>query len=251
MYPHSLVWHILWLAPSALLAVVSAVMLRRGLHRDYPLFFLYGAWQVTFNPALFVFDHVSSITATQYQTLYWIEELGSIALRFAVIYEIFRALFRPHRALQQVVSLLTSAGLVGLMVAAAVLASIGPSAGYAEWLVGAQFVLNRAVSIIQCGMLVILFVLVRYFNLSWRSYMFGIAAGFGIFSTTQLVFSVLQAGWEQSASINFLIMGAYNICVLTWTAYLLVPEPAAAPVTTVPAVDLEAWNQELERLLQR
>jgi hypothetical protein len=251
MSAHSLQWHLLWLASPALLAAVSAVMLRRGLHRDYPLFFLYAIWQVLFSPALFVLDHLSAVTASQFNVLLWIDEVGSMALRFAVIYEIFTALFRPYRPLKQVVGFLTRAGLLGLLIAANAIGGWGPSAGYADRVVGTLFVLNRAVAFIQCGLLVILFVLTWYFNLFWRSYLFGIAAGFGVLSTVQIVTNSLQAESEQPTAINFVIMGAYNICVLIWTVYFLVPERAGRQIRTLPVTDLESWKQELERLLQR
>lgn len=226
-------------------------MLRRGLHRDYPMFFLYALWQVVFTPLLFVLDHLSFVSINQYQACSWMDELGSIALRFAVIYEVFTVLFRPYYALKQLATILMSVGLVGLLVAAVVVANYGPSAAYADRIVGSVFLLNRAVAVVQCGLLVVLFALSWYFNLSWRSYIFGIALGFGVFSTTQIVISALMAESEQSASVNFVIMGAYHVCTLIWTVYLLVPERAAVDVRSVPVVDLESWNRELERLLQR
>ena len=50
----------------------------------------------------------------------------------------------------------------------------------------------------------------------------------------------------------FLNMAAYNLSVLIWFYYLLVPQRSViTPVVPVPAHNLELWNQELERLLQR
>ncbi len=251
MYAHSPLWHYLWLAPTALLAVVAITLKLRGLHRDYPMFFLYAIWQVVFRALLFVLDHLSVVTPYQYQFVYWVDEVGSIALRFAIIYEVFNMLFRPYRALKQLAAILTSIGLIGLLVAAVVVANYGPSASHSDQIVGSMFLLDRAVAVVQCGLLVILFVLSWYFNLSWRSYIFGIAIGFGVFSATQIVTSALLAEPDPPDSMSFVIMGAYHVCALIWTAYLLVPERATTDVKRVPALDLESWNRELERLLQR
>src|SRR5260370_17195251 len=38
---HSLFWHYLWVAPNLLLAVLSALMCRRRLHKRFPVFFAY------------------------------------------------------------------------------------------------------------------------------------------------------------------------------------------------------------------
>jgi hypothetical protein len=251
MYAHSPFWHFLWLAPTGLLAVVAVMMFRRGLHREYPVFFLYTLWQIVFIPLLFVLDHLSVVTPYQYQFAYWVAEVGCIALRFAIIYEVFSVLFRPYRALKQLASILTSIGLIALLVAAAVVANYGPTAAHSDRIVGSMFLLDRAVGFVQCGLLVILFVLSWYFNLSWRSYILGIAIGFGVFSAAQIVTNALMAEPAPPESMSFLVMGAYNICALIWTAYLLVPERATTEVRSVPALDLESWNRELERLLQR
>jgi hypothetical protein len=251
MYAHSPLWHYLWLAPPALLAGVVLAMFRRGLHRDYPMFFLYAIWQVVFSPLLFVLDHLPSVSVNQYQFFNTTGDLGCIVLRFAIIYEIFIVLFRPYRALKRLVVVVIGLGLVALLVVSVVVATPGPSAGYWDRSLGALLLLDRAASIVQCGLLIMLFGLTWYFNLSWRSFLFGIAAGFGVFCATRIAISALRAEATQADLSNFVIMGSYHGCVLIWTLYLLVPERAATQVMSVPAVDLESWNQELERLLQR
>jgi hypothetical protein len=250
MQAHSFFWHYLWLAPAALLAIVAMTMFRRELHREYPMFFLYALWQVVFTPLLFVLDHLASVTVYQYQYVFWLDDLGSIVLRFAIIYEIFTVLFRPHRALKKLVGGVLGLGLVTLLVIAVTVGAFGPSATHADCIVGSMFLLDRAIAVIQCGLLIVLFLLTWYFNLSWRGYIFGIALGFGVLSATQIVTNALLTQAAQSESMEFVMMGAYHVCTLIWAAYLVIPEPAAT-VTTVPSVDLESWNRELERLLQR
>jgi hypothetical protein len=252
MQAHSLLWHYLWLAPPILLAVIAVTMLRRGLHRDYPMFFSYAVWQAVFGPLLFVLDHLPSvISVNTYQTFNWVDDLGSIVLRFAIIYEIFIVLFRPYRALKQLVSGVISVGLVALLAVSVAAATPGPSAGHWDWAMGALLLLDRAVFIIQCGLLIMLFGLSWFFNLSWRSYVFGIAVGFGFFAATQIAISSLHARATQIDPLNFIAMGSYHVCVLIWALYLFVPERAETKVASVPAFDLESWNQELERLLQK
>jgi len=51
-------------------------------------------------------------------------------------------------------------------------------------------------------------------------------------------------------------MGTYHGCVLLWFYYLLVPKhippkPPDSPPPPEGPLDLEVWNQELERLLHR
>src|ERR1700760_2624017 len=98
MHPHSFLWHYLWLAPHAFQVVIFVVMIRRRLYREFPVFFAYLLYEAIQGFVLFVLDHLSSVTASQYWTVNWIGSFGSIALRFGLIWEIFSHVFRPYPA---------------------------------------------------------------------------------------------------------------------------------------------------------
>ena len=46
MYPHSFLWHYLWIAPHALQFVIAIIMVRRRKFREYPVFFAYTVFQI-------------------------------------------------------------------------------------------------------------------------------------------------------------------------------------------------------------
>jgi len=79
--------------------------------------------------------------------------------------------------------------------------------------------LDRTVSLVQCGLVLILFVFSTYFGLSWRNYAFGSGLGLGIFASVQLGLVTLMAhvGMLESVAL-FDIVGfvAYDSCVLIW-----------------------------------
>jgi hypothetical protein len=58
-------------------------------------------------------------------------------------------------------------------------------------------------------------------------------------------------GKPLGVALNFFTMSIYHLCVLLWLGYLFVPEPAVQHIEVLPSSDLESWNDELERLLQR
>jgi hypothetical protein len=111
---------------------------------------------------------------------------------------------------------------------------------------------------LQIGLLLALFAFSRYLGLSWRSYAFGIALGLGLFATVNLGTSAIRSQVEPIAPnlstdvLSLVTEIGYACCLLVWIAYLMAPEQRPhASVETLPDHDLEAWNQELRRLLQQ
>jgi hypothetical protein len=52
--------------------------------------------------------------------------------------------------------------------------------------------------------------------------------------------------------LDFLNMATYQVCVLIWCYYLLVPQKVATTsAVSLPENNLDIWNRELERLLQK
>ena len=66
MYPHSFLWHYLWIAPHALQIIIAIVMIRRGLFREFPVFFTYTVFQMVEEGTLFILDHSAAVSGYQY-----------------------------------------------------------------------------------------------------------------------------------------------------------------------------------------
>jgi hypothetical protein len=57
---------------------------------------------------------------------------------------------------------------------------------------------------------------------------------------------------DKSSLLDFLNMATYQVCVLIWFYFLLVPEKVAiTSAVSLPENNLDIWNRELERLLQQ
>ena len=114
------------------------------------------------------------------------------------------------------------------------------------------YVVDRTISIIQCGLLLFLFLFSSYFGLSWRSYVLGIAIGLGFYSVVHLATSSIwmRAGpFNGSYIIDFVTMATFHCCVLIWFFYLVSQEPVRRSVGEIPHNELEVWDRELGRLL--
>jgi hypothetical protein len=251
MYPHSFLWHYLWLAPHALQVVVVAAMIRRRLLHEFPLFLAYTLFEILQGGTLFLMDHSSAVSPERYWQADWVGIVVSIVLRSAVIYEIFTHVFRPYPAIGQLGRIVFRwTGAILLLVAVAVAADV--PASNAARILSSINVVSRGVSLVQCGLLLSLFLFSSYFGLSWRSYVFGIAVGLGIYSSVQLAVAAIQVQtWPAPGSyvLDFVTMATYHCCVLVWLGYFLASEPARCTVKELPKSDLEKWNAELQRLL--
>lgn len=253
MTAHRLLFLYLWIAPHALQVALAVMMVRRKLAREFPTFFLYTVFEVLQFVVLFVLTRIDAVSAEQYATVWIAGGAVSIALRFAVVHEIFRHVFRTYPSLDEFGALLFRWATAVLMVVAVALVAYTAGDKLDRFSVAIS-VVDRAVSIVQGGLLVLILLLSRFFSFPWRSYVFGIALGLGFFASVQLGISAIRAqiGITVASDLfNDISMGVYHCCVLFWIVTLLLPERADTRVTAVPAHNLDHWNDALQRLLHQ
>jgi hypothetical protein len=255
MHSLILVSHLFWFSHCAVQAALSIEMMRRRFYQKFPIFVLYTLVATLKSITLLAMNYAPSVTGSEYMYAFTLGDAIMTALGFGVIYEIFMHIFRSYRALAELSTVVFRWTTVVLLAIAIALAWLAPSAG-AGHLMSAFFILQRSVNILECGLLLFLFLFSGYFGLPWRSYTFGIALGLGILASVTLATAAVRSqieptSWQLSNRVlNFIIEGTNLACVLLWTAFVVAPERTAhAPVRTLPEHDLETWNQELERLL--
>ena len=253
MTPLRLLWYCLWVGPHVLQGIILFVMVRRRLHRQFPMFFLYTVFETVQFAVLFGISRLPLHFGGGYVRVYSVGLALSTAIRFAVIHELFRHFFRRYPALDGPGRLVLRGTIIVLLLVAIGLA-VSASGNGRDMLLTATYALDRTVSVLQCGLLISLFLFSRYFVLSWRSNAFGIALGLGIFASVELAASAirLHLGVFGDSRVNFFTMATYSCCVLIWMFYLMAPARAPGHTSkTLPEYDLEIWNHELQRLLQR
>jgi len=253
MHPHSFLWHYLWIAPYALQIVIAVVMVRRGLHREFPVFFIYTVFEPLQGAVLFILDHIESVKAIQYQYAYWPTLVLNAGLRFALLYEISAHVFHNYPAIEELARILYR-WLAGFLILIAVGISAYTRTSDSHWFLTGSHVLNQGVDLVQIGLLLFIFVFSIYFKLSWRNYVYGIALGLGLYSSVDLATSAIRAAigpQPANYAFDFITMVTYHCCVVFWLVYMLAPEFSRRVVKNLPADNLKEWNSELERLLLR
>lgn len=259
---HSLMlFYYLWLAPHALETIILFAMFRRGLHRQFPMFFLYISFEIAQCLCLLYVSQYVSYFHEVYFQVYAVGLAISTAIRFAVIYELFCHFFRRYPAISGAGKWLFRAASLVLLFLALGLAISAPgnvpptSANDATYLAlrSTTFAADQAACVLQGGLLISLFLFSRYFVLSWRSPAFGIALGMGTFAIAEFATTALRLYLPISHDVYDRVgMGIYHLCVLIWISFLVRPEPELRfELKSLPTYDLEIWNQEMERLLHQ
>lgn len=244
--------HLTWIAPVILQVLVFVVMIRRRLHREFPWFLYYTGFEAVLGLVTLAVKWLPSFSYSFYFWTTWSGKAVEEALSFAVIYEVFSHVFRSYDGLQKLGKLLLRWSTVILLMLATVSAASAQGSD-ASRVISGILNLERSVSVVQCGLLFFLFLFSSYFGLSWRHYVFGIALGFGIYGTVELAGFSLRNHFGPSfdATFNLVLPMAYNCAVLIWVSYFLAPAPKHRAVQMAPDHDLDEWNHELMRLLQR
>lgn len=253
---HSPLWYYLWVAPSFLLLVLAVLVWRRNLYKQFPVFLVYAVVVAVEQLTLCVADVLPSVSATSWWYLFWGGLLTEAVVKFALIGEIFSAVAGSYPSLAKLGKALISGVGVVLVLLATLAAAYTPKDNI-YWIVSGAHLLEQTTYLIECGLILFLFLFAAYFKLPWSRSAFGIALGLGISACVHLATWALMANGNFSAHYRVLLdllnLATYHVCVLIWFYYLLAPHKSAVISTAVPAPELglEVWNKELERLLHQ
>ena len=243
----------LMIAPHLLLVGVVFCLARHKLYKRFPFFLAYVVFEILQFAVLFTLILLPSTGSERYALAYSIGLGGSTLLRFAVIYEVTVQRFRRHSAVSKLAVPLFRWSVAGLVLLALSLAAY-TGGGDLPGIMVVVVALDRAASIVQCGLLLLLFGFSSYLGLSWRSHVLGIALGMGVFASVELANTAIRShvGRAYASYLDLLTMATYHVCVLIWIWYLWAPEKIPAKnVQQLPEHNLEAWNQELQRFIQQ
>jgi hypothetical protein len=241
--------HSLWILSAVLLGIMPVIMFKRGWHRELPVFFSYLIFHAFQSWILLVIHHFFH---DGYGFSYWLFELIDAVLGFAVIYEIFGQMLKPYPSVRQIGNLLFRWASVVLVVIAAVSAGVAQGSDSARF-VAAILAGQRSVYVVQCGLLFFLFIFASSLGLTWRHHIFGIAMGFGLCASVELVALTMRAHFgDMDHSVYSIIKpGNYDCAVLIWMGYLLTSEKPVSLPKPKPhdEIELELWDNALLGLL--
>lgn len=207
----------MWWAGFVLLVAIIAAMARNKLYRDFSFMFAYTLVVCASEIIRHIFISRGPI---EYFYIYWIGEALTVAISFAVLYEVYLVRLFPtfyntpiYRYLFPIAGLVI-AGLTVLVFVS--LPSHGP-ATLASIVTGASLVL----SFFQVAAFVFFFAVAVILGGGWREHEFGIVLGFALHATAKLLTAFLrvQANYAHTR-LDQLPVYSYLAALIIWLIFL-------------------------------
>jgi len=238
----------IWQFSNALQVLLVAMLLIKKTWQRFPVFTAYACFNL-FEAGI---TYALSGNGMLYFYSYWICEGIATILGFAVVYEVFRSLFAHHEALRKMANFMFPCALAFLVLLGLIVIAFQPPAKQSH-LSAMVMLVAEAGRIIEVGLLIFLFLFSTAFGLHWKTPVFGIALGLGLFVTVDLISVTLRWHFGNGVSnvLNLARGIAFCLSVLMWAAYLFAPERVTSTDQVPERGQLEQWNQAVLELINR
>jgi len=184
-----------WIGGSLFCAVTLVCGFWKMRINEFPLFFVFLAWKVVGFLVLFRFRYVQSGTLWGWCVLSLIEI--SFVLEVLLLYKMAAMLIFSHSSLAKRLRPLPAGVLAGLILCAAVVAALTPTASSFP-LIRALHQMSVSQDFIEVGLLLALFLITGLVGLSWKALATGVALGWGISSAVNICAMFLLGRLGQS-----------------------------------------------------
>jgi hypothetical protein len=232
-------------------AVLGILFWNKGLHRRFPAMGYYLALRAISGPLMLLLLYAASRPGSpaRYHLLYkiysidfFVTYLAAAVLLFFICIEVFRSALAPFPGISRLaIVIFRWAALVSLILS---LSSISFAHGSLHIVGAISYSLMHSVSVLQLCMLAFLCLSMNALRLSARDFAFGIAFGFGLMSSGDLIVAL---GSSRIASLNDPVEFVYEALILLslaiWTTYSVLPEPARKPILIPASSTIYRWNE--------
>jgi hypothetical protein len=239
----------LWVAPHVLLIAVALLMVRRGLHKDFPIFFSYLFFGFLQFCLLFTM-YYRGAPASWYVTADMICRGSDIALRFGILHEMFESPLVHSVELHGTMARTLRWVTVSLVMLASVFIGSIYYNSLGHRLLEA-YVTAEGMNVAQCGLLVLVFLWHQFLGFRMSPFVFGIAVGMGLVSSLEPVIHAWKDSLvAQNSSVpDFLQMATYHCAVLIWLYFAQAREKIQANTKTAFLLNAREWAADLGRVI--
>jgi hypothetical protein len=229
-----------WVAGPALEIALLACMVHRKLHGVFPRFFSYIIFQILKSVILFL---TYRYYEQRYFEAYWTGNAVSVILAVTVMDEILQHVFKDYGGAQNLGSVIFR-WACGLLLLLAIVTAVTSQQGSADRVVAVVLAFDRSVRVMQCGLFCLLMILCRLLKNCWRQQVFGVALGFGVFASIELILVsvAMHYGGSVAHSVGLAKSVAYNAVTILWIGYLSQQTHSIPAVEMAPRLDVALAN---------
>lgn len=229
--------------------VLSVILVRRKLHREYPFFFVYLVSSI----CIAILRVFAATSYRYYFLIFWRSEAVYAVLALLVLHEVFRWFFSAfYRHWSWFWALFPAVSVVVLV--ASIWYAIYYPPTQANRVISFVLVFGIAVNLMQIGLFLLFFLLVRIFKLRPWEYAFAIVVGFAMAAFGALTAYLLRSefGTKFNPVVQYAPPVAYTLAVVLWLIVFSGPEREyqLAPGITRERLleEIRRYNQYLNRL---
>ena len=236
MIMNGIMMYVIWLVGPVLQIILLIFMIQRRLHVVFPRFFSYIVFQVVKSGVLF---GIYRFYHQNYFDAYWTGNAISVLLSVTVMDEILHNLLESYGGIQRLTSLIFRWSC-GLLLLLSIVNAFSTQQSSSDRVISVVLAFDRSVRIMQCGLFFLLLVLTRLLRNCWRQNVFGIALGFGLFASIELILvSIVMYFGDRGATVISLIKSAaYNGVTLLWVMYLGRSTESMPVLDVAPRMDI-------------
>ena len=236
---------------------ILILMLRKGLLREFAFLAAFLAVDCFENsisiPILFFRKYLGVSKVLGYDIYFyshWVLFFIEYGLLLLAIYSVFRKAMKPLDGLHRA-GMIVFRWVGGVSLALSLALALGPHVGGRFYMAALAGQMQQGISILILCLLLFVCFTTRYLGLTYRSHIFGVSLGLGVFATVGLVESAwLATAVGQTLYSPVYLFSAAGTCVawLTWGTYFAMPEPERKMILLPTTSPFFLWNRISEAL---
>ena len=170
-------------------------------------------------------------------------------LLLLVIYSVFRQAMKPLEGLHRAGKIVFR-WVGGVSLALALVLALGPHTAGAYTMATLTSQIQQGISVLSLCLLLFVCFSTRYLGLTYRSHIFGVSLGLGVFATVSLIESAWTVGGAPTVYSPVFIFSSLGSCValLTWGTYFALPQPERKMILLPTTSPFFLWNRISEAL---
>lgn len=240
-----LTWLYMWIAPHVLLIPIAVVMFRKGLHKEYRVFFSYLLFEFVQFGVLFTMWCLK----VSHPTMVEIDRLcraGSIAFRFGIIQEMFESPLANNVPLHRTMARMFY-GVTALLVALAAVFLVSIYHTLPNYGLLRDYVPIEALNLAQCELLVCVFLWHRFLGVRMLPCVVGMAFGIGLIVGLE-PFTLAWVSGRNLINLDSLQMAGFHMAVVGWLFFVTVRQTIASNFNAAQLLQVRDWASGVGRI---